>query len=51
MTMTLLADLIGVPRETISRACKTLAEKGLLIYRDRRFILPDPDALAQFYKM
>lgn len=51
MTITLLADLVGVPRETISRACKTLAEKGLLIYRDRRFILPDPDALAQFYKM
>lgn len=51
MTLTLLADLVGVPRETISRACKALSERGLLVYQDRHFLLPDPDQLAKFYKM
>ena len=51
INMSLLADLVGAPRENVSRACKSLSERGLLIYRDRRFILPDPDGLADFYKM
>ena len=50
-TMTLMADFVGVPRENVSRACKSLAGRGLLIYRDRHFILPNPDGLAEFYKM
>lgn len=51
MTMTLLADLVGVPRENVSRACKNLSERGLLIHRNRHFILPNQDRLADFYKM
>ena len=50
-TMTLMADFVGVPRENVSRACKSLAARGLLVYRDRHFILPNPDGLAEFYKM
>ena len=49
--MTLMADFVGVPRENVSRACKSLAARGLLCYRDRHFILPNPDGLAEFYKM
>ncbi|NCB92458.1 MAG: Crp/Fnr family transcriptional regulator [Clostridia bacterium] len=51
LTMTMLADMVGVPRETISRACKNLTEQNLLIYQNRHFLLPDPDGLAIFYKM
>lgn len=51
INMSLLADLVGAPRENVSRACKRLSERGLLIYRDRHFILPDPNGLADFYKM
>lgn len=50
-TMTLMADFVGVPRENVSRACKSLSMKGLLIYQNRHFILPNPDGLAEFYKM
>lgn len=51
LTMTVLADYVGVPRETVSRACQNLGKKGLLVYRNRRFLLPDPDGLAVFYKV
>ena len=50
-TISLMADFAGVPRENASRACKRLAARGLLISRNRRFILPNPDGLAEFYKM
>ena len=50
-TITLMADLVGAPRENVSRACKALSDKGLLQYRNRQFILPDPDQMAEFYKM
>ena len=51
LTMTVLADFVGAPRETVSRACQNLVRRGLLIYRNRRFLLPDPDGLAAFYKV
>lgn len=50
LTMNLLADLLGAPRENVSRACKNLSSRDLLIYRNRRFLLPLPDELAEFYK-
>lgn len=50
LTMNLLADLLGAPRENVSRACKNLSSRNLLICRSRRFILPLPDELAEFYK-
>lgn len=50
MTVTFLADLMGAPRETISRLCKTLSNYGLMKMEKRRIILPDTDRLALFYK-
>lgn len=50
MTMTLLADFVGAPRENVSRACKSLSQKGLLYYQNQQFILPDMDELSDFYK-
>ncbi|WP_394926902.1 Crp/Fnr family transcriptional regulator [uncultured Robinsoniella sp.] len=50
LTMNLLADLLGAPRENVSRACKNLSKRELLIYKNRHFILPMPDELAAFYK-
>ncbi|MDO4555154.1 MAG: Crp/Fnr family transcriptional regulator [Lachnospiraceae bacterium] len=50
MTVTFLADLMGAPRETVSRICKTLTEAGLMKMEKRRITLPDPDRMARFYK-
>mgnify|MGYP002591894351 FL=1 len=51
LTITLMADLVGVPRENVSRACKVLTDRGLIHYSSKRFILTDFDGLADFYKM
>jgi len=50
LTVTQLADFVGVPRETASRACKKLGEVGLLRYEDKKFILPDRAGLAAYYR-
>ena len=47
----ILADLVGAPRENVSRACKVLTDRGLIRYGNKRFILIDFDGLAKFYKM
>ena len=51
LTITLMADLVGAPRENVSRACKVLTDRGLIRYGNKRFILIDFDGLAEFYKM
>ena len=51
LTITLMADLVGVPRENVSRACKVLTDRELIHYSSKRFILTDFDGLADFYKM
>ena len=51
LTITLMADLVGAPRENVSRACKVLTDRGLIRYGNKRFILTDSDGLAEFYKM
>lgn len=51
LTITLMADLVGVPRENVSRACKVLTDRGLIRYGNKRFVLTDFDGLAEFYKM
>ena len=51
LTITLMADLVGAPRENVSRACKVLTDRGLIRYGNKRFILIDFDGLAKFYKM
>lgn len=50
MTVTFLADLMGAPRETISRLCKTLTDYGLMKMEKRRITIADPDRLALFYR-
>lgn len=45
-----MADYIGVSRETASRACKRLAEMGLIRYEKKRFLIPDRARLAAFRK-
>ncbi len=43
-----MADYIGVSRETVSRACKRLAELGLIHYEKKRFRIPDRGKLEAF---
>ena len=51
MTITFLADMLGVPRETSSRVCSTLTEAGLIAIKKKRIIIPDPAMMAHFYKI
>ena len=46
-----MADLVGAPRENVSRACKVLTDRGLIHYGNKRFTLIDFEGLAEFYKM
>ena len=48
LTITQMADFVGVPRETASRACKRLGELGLVRYENRRFVIPDRERLALY---
>ena len=50
MTITFLADMLGVPRETTSRVCSTLTEAGLIAIKKKRIFIPDPALMAHFYK-
>ena len=50
MTITFLADMLGVPRETTSRVCSTLTEAGLISMNRRRITIPDPEKMSHFYK-
>ena len=48
LTITQMADYIGSPRETVSRAAGKLTELGLISYENRRFCIPDVKALERF---
>ena len=48
LTVTQLADFVGVPRETASRAVGRLGRLGLVRYENRRFTLPDREACAAY---
>jgi len=50
ITSTNLADLIGIRRETVSRALKVLHDEGLIVYKRRKIIVPNPDNLSEFFK-
>lgn len=50
MTITFLADMLGVPRETASRVCSSLIENGLIKVSRKRITIADPDKMALFYK-
>lgn len=51
LTITFLADMLGAPRETTSRTCTALVEQGLIKICKKRITLPDPDAMAKFFKL
>ena len=50
MTITFLADMLGVPRETTSRVCTVLTEHGLIKMNKKRITIPDPEKMSLFYK-
>ncbi len=50
MTITFLADMLGVPRETTSRVCSTLTEEGLICINKKRITIVDPKKMAYFFK-
>ncbi len=50
MTITFLADMLGAPRETTSRLCKTLTDLGLIQMEKKRITILNPDKMSRFYK-
>lgn len=50
MPVALLADLLGTSRETASRMCSFLAEKGLVKVRKKRITITDSGKMSAFYK-
>ena len=50
MTITLLADMLGAPRETTSRACSVLTDHGLIRLNKKRIVITDPKRMSHFYK-
>lgn len=50
LPVTLLADLLGAPRETTSRLCKKLAACGLISVSGKRITIISLEKMAQFYK-
>jgi len=51
LPITFLADMLGVPRETASRACKSLVNDGLIRIDKKRIIITDPDEMIKrFHK-
>ncbi len=51
LPITFLADMLGVPRETASRACKSLVNEGLIQIERKRIIIVDSDEIVKrFHK-
>lgn len=50
ISITYLADLMGSPRETISRALKTLVQNNLILQNQGKIVIVSMDALAAFFK-
>jgi CRP-like cAMP-binding protein len=50
MSITFLADLLGAPRETVSRLCKSLVNRGLIQIDRKKITVVDSKGLAEFYK-
>lgn len=49
ISITLLAEMLGSKRETVSRQLKSLTEMGLVRFECHRFIIPDRSALRDYY--
>ncbi len=50
LPVTMLADMLGASRETVSRLCHKLVEYGLIKMSGKRICVIDLDKLLQFYK-
>lgn len=50
LSITMLADLLGAPRETTSRLCKKLMDHGLIKMSGKRIYVMDPEKMVHFYK-
>lgn len=50
ISITYLSDMIAAKRETVSRQIKILTEKGLVIVKRNRFMIPDMEALSNYFK-
>ena len=50
ITITFLADMLGSKRESVSRQLKLLADQGLIRVEPKGLLIPDRDALAQYFK-
>lgn len=50
LPITFLADMLGAPRETTSRVCRTLTEHGLMKISKKRIIIVNPEKMSEFYK-
>lgn len=50
LTVTFLADMLGAPRETTSRLCRTLVDYGLIRMEKKRIVIADPHKMSMFYK-
>lgn len=50
LSITELADFVGAPRESISRAMKKLTEKGLVDMEGKKIFVINPDKMSIFYK-
>ena len=50
LTITFLADMLGVPRETTSRACSLLVENGLIRIQKKRITIVNQKKISAFFK-
>ena len=50
LSITFLADMLGAPRETTSRFCKSLSERGFIQMEKKTIIVRNMDCLSNFYK-
>ena len=50
LSITFLADMLGVPRETASRACSMLIDYGLIKMEKKRIIIVNAHKMSAFYR-
>ena len=50
ITSTSLANLIGIRRETVSRALGILQDEGLIVYQKRKIVVLSPEELSKYFK-
>ena len=50
LPITLLADMLGAPRETTSRICGMFMDVGLITIHKKRITVTAPERMAHFYK-